>query len=383
MPNHKREPNKSVLFAILYVGWVTLGAFNVLLLPVNFEVPHLAEWGLAWVMDVYHLAWFVFGLALLYGLFKAKRWTVAGLYWYLIIGLAVSWLVALSIVSDPMAYFGEYFRHIALESGSDFQVDPRKIGPYLLIGPSLATVIHLLLGFFFWRGRSYFDGKKLTEKNAYYVPSDKNRKKGMYWMVVPPLLYLSSLICFVIGFAVLGAFVDYPPVVTNLIGLSFAAIAILALVLMIIGIPIGLVYMAKREEKKSAKWDESSGKGKNSAVPEKVKKWNWGAAGFGILWGAHYRVWQAFLYIIPFALNNIAAPQEWKVLFNVVFSTALLFVLGWKGSEWAWQQSKWQSVDQFMKSQKKWELWGAIFVSLWVMLIIAVVPGIFLASESF
>ena len=36
----------------------------------------------------------------------------------------------------------------------------------------------------------------------------------------------------------------------------------------------------------------------------------------------------------------------------------MCFVLGAKGSEWAWQNKRWDSVEHFQRVQKKWALWG-------------------------
>jgi hypothetical protein len=88
-------------------------------------------------------------------------------------------------------------------------------------------------------------------------------------------------------------------------------------------------------------------------VPKEVKKWNWGAFFLGWIWGIGNRVWISFLLFIP--IVNIVMP----------------FVLGAKGSEWAWKKKDWESVEHFKSVQKKWGWWGfGIFLFVLVLDII-------------
>ena len=47
-------------------------------------------------------------------------------------------------------------------------------------------------------------------------------------------------------------------------------------------------------------------------------------------------------------------------------------ILGVKGSEWAWQNRRFESVEQFKTVQKKWAMWGVIIFALVILLIPAV-----------
>ena len=38
----------------------------------------------------------------------------------------------------------------------------------------------------------------------------------------------------------------------------------------------------------------------------------------------------------------------------------MLFVLGAKGSRWAWRNGRWDSVEHFKRVQRLWAIWGAI-----------------------
>jgi hypothetical protein len=95
--------------------------------------------------------------------------------------------------------------------------------------------------------------------------------------------------------------------------------------------------------KSTINYDERSGKGVASEMPKEIKGWNWGAAGLGWVWGIFNNTWLAFLEFIPY------------------LGIAWWIVLGIKGSEWAWQNKKWESVEQFKRYQKKWNNWGIIF----------------------
>jgi hypothetical protein len=79
---------------------------------------------------------------------------------------------------------------------------------------------------------------------------------------------------------------------------------------------------------------------KASASPPEVKGWNWGAFLLPWIWGLSHRVWLSLLCFIPFV------------------GIIMAFVLGEKGNEWAWQNQKWNSIEHFKRTQKRWALWA-------------------------
>jgi hypothetical protein len=100
--------------------------------------------------------------------------------------------------------------------------------------------------------------------------------------------------------------------------------------------------------------ENTSGQGKDSVVPLEIQTWNWGAFFLNALWGLFNRTYIAMLCIIP------------------VINVLLAFVLGFKGNEWAWQNKRWKSVEQFQRVQK---IWGIIGI---VTFLVGALIGIFL-----
>lgn len=98
----------------------------------------------------------------------------------------------------------------------------------------------------------------------------------------------------------------------------------------------------------------TSGQGFSSEVPLELKGWNWGAFSLTWLWGISNRVWISLIALIPFPLISIA----------------MMIILGIKGNEWAWQYRKWDSIEQFKKSQRKWKFWGIASLFAPIVLII-------------
>lgn len=86
----------------------------------------------------------------------------------------------------------------------------------------------------------------------------------------------------------------------------------------------------------------NSGLGERSrAVPlEIADKWNWGAFLFPIIWGIANRVYQALWCFIP------------------VVGFLYRFHLGSKGNAFAWKNKYWESVDEFILTQRKWAIWS-------------------------
>jgi len=106
--------------------------------------------------------------------------------------------------------------------------------------------------------------------------------------------------------------------------------------------------------------ENTSGQGKAAVVPAEVARWNWGAFLLHVIWGIGNKTYIALLALVPFV--NVVMP----------------FVLGAKGSAWAWRNKRWESVEQFQRVQRKWAIWGAVtFVA-----VIATVAALFFSITS-
>jgi hypothetical protein len=78
------------------------------------------------------------------------------------------------------------------------------------------------------------------------------------------------------------------------------------------------------------------------AVPPEIDRWNWGAFLLNWIWGVGNNTFIALLTLIPF------------------FGLVMPFVLGAKGSAWAWRNGRWDSVDHFKRVQRLWAIWGTV-----------------------
>ncbi|MDO8329856.1 MAG: hypothetical protein Q7T36_05225 [Fluviicoccus sp.] len=86
----------------------------------------------------------------------------------------------------------------------------------------------------------------------------------------------------------------------------------------------------------------TSGMGKDYPIPEGVSGWSWGAFCWNWIWGLGNKTYIALLAMFPY----------------IGFLVALW--MGFKGREMAWQNKRWDSVEHFNQSQRKWSMWAAI-----------------------
>jgi len=93
-----------------------------------------------------------------------------------------------------------------------------------------------------------------------------------------------------------------------------------------------------------------SGKGKKSIFPPELKGWNWGAFFWNWIWGLGNKTYIALLMFVPFV--------------NII----MVFVLGAKGNEWAWQNKTWKDVEHFKQVQRKWAWSGLLFLVLSIII---------------
>ena len=100
-------------------------------------------------------------------------------------------------------------------------------------------------------------------------------------------------------------------------------------------------------------------KNSNNNIPQSVKGWNWGAFMYNIWWGIGNKTYLPLLCLIP--------------IFNIVW----IFVVGFKGNEWAWQKGDYKDVETFRAVQNTWDKAGLVsfivnvlFVILYIIFIL-------------
>ena len=90
-------------------------------------------------------------------------------------------------------------------------------------------------------------------------------------------------------------------------------------------------------------------------IPPEIDRWNWGAFFLSWIWGLGNGTPIALLTLVP------------------LVGFVMIFVLGAKGSRWAWRNKRWDSVEHFKRVQRKWAIAGVI---VWI-------AGIALFAASF
>ncbi|MEI6378358.1 MAG: hypothetical protein WCO55_01745 [Candidatus Falkowbacteria bacterium] len=114
---------------------------------------------------------------------------------------------------------------------------------------------------------------------------------------------------------------------------------VLSVVMWFFSFPAGLILWFK---KPLTKIDPASGLGKAGRLPANIKGWNWGAAGWPIVWGLVNFSWISLIGMIP--------------VVNLVW----WIYLGKQGNKLAWQKNKWESSEHFIAQQAKWKIAGII-----------------------
>ena len=98
----------------------------------------------------------------------------------------------------------------------------------------------------------------------------------------------------------------------------------------------------------------------NSMVPNEIKKWNWGAFMYNMVWGIGNKSYITLLCLVP--ILNIIWP----------------FVCGAKGNEWAWKNGNYSNTREFFLVQDTWNRAG--FVTFIIAIIFIVIYVLFFAA---
>jgi Pentapeptide repeats (8 copies) len=106
----------------------------------------------------------------------------------------------------------------------------------------------------------------------------------------------------------------------------------------------------------------SSGQGKSSRVPPRLKGWNWGAFLLPWFWFMPNQVWGGIL------LWLLSFIPGWNIFFAVIFGIAF----GRNGNEWAWKARPWDNLETFKQHQRAWAIAGflvwssGLLITLWL-----------------
>src|ERR1700761_8586687 len=99
-------------------------------------------------------------------------------------------------------------------------------------------------------------------------------------------------------------------------------------------------------------------------IPAEIDRWNWGAFLLNWIWGIGNNTFIALLMLIP------------------VVGLVMPFVLGAKGSVWAWRNGQWRSIEHFKRVQRLWAIWGAVIWLVAIVLFGGIFFGVFYALKS-
>ena len=99
-------------------------------------------------------------------------------------------------------------------------------------------------------------------------------------------------------------------------------------------------------------------------IPPELDRWNWGAFLLNWIWGIGNNSFIALLTLVP----------------GIGF--IMMFVLGAKGSRWAWRNGRWDSIEHFGRVQRQWAIWGVIVWLAATVLFGGLFGGVFYVLEN-
>lgn len=99
-------------------------------------------------------------------------------------------------------------------------------------------------------------------------------------------------------------------------------------------------------------------------IPAELDRWNWGAFLLNWIWGIGNSVFIALLMFVP--------------LVNIV----MIFVLGARGSRWAWRNRAWRDAEHFLSVQRKWAIAGVIVWAGTLLLAVGLAFGVISALKN-
>jgi hypothetical protein len=113
----------------------------------------------------------------------------------------------------------------------------------------------------------------------------------------------------------------------------------------------------------------TSGTGRDAYVPREIRrKYNVAAFLTTLLWSGPNKAWPGFLAAVPILLWRLDVLPE-----GVAAIPGLMISIwaGMHGNEWAWRYRRWDSVERFLRVQRRWA-WASVAFTVLVVILIAI-----------
>jgi hypothetical protein len=187
----------------------------------------------------------------------------------------------------------------------------------------------------------------LTAKG--YAPKEKNQRsqwqKGVYWTK-----YL--MFTFAPGGVVIDAWINVPLAGFGSYIKYFSGKKELQVILKELETFLGNSGTGGENEWLTKPVPSMNAAGSTAALPDELNKWSWAAFLWGPVWAIGHGVWIGLLTLIPYV------------------GFVMIFVMGAKGNQWAWEKNKYDSWEQFAAKQKTWlKAWFLIVGALFALAI--------------
>ncbi len=93
-------------------------------------------------------------------------------------------------------------------------------------------------------------------------------------------------------------------------------------------------------------------------LEQELEKFNWGAFLCALIWGLGHNCWWCLL-LIPISLIPYVG-----IVFTIIFS----FFMGNYGNKIAWKYKKWESLEEFRKTQRQWVIISLLITSFLIII---------------
>jgi Flp pilus assembly protein TadD len=216
---------------------------------------------------------------------------------------------------------------------------------YFCFSPFIVFSIIALVGLLSKETRQkFFSAKNISEEKAFKLAVlPKDRKRGVIALIVSAIVFVMVICAYIVLILFIAKIAQESrsDIQNAIIGLGSIVLALFfysSLFAMINGILVTLRFQALSSDA-SVEKDFSD-------LPYKFHGWSWAGFSLGWVWGVYHRVYFSYLALIP------------------IIGFFVRIVLGAKGYEYAWKRIKYANADHFLKSQKNWNWWGLMKLSL-------------------
>lgn len=101
-----------------------------------------------------------------------------------------------------------------------------------------------------------------------------------------------------------------------------------------------------------------------------IGRWSWGGAAitFWYVISMRFGIWWVLLTVALLITASSLTQNSGTSWLGILLYLAIFLYVGFNARKWSWHTRKWDNLEQFLQTQRAWDIWGIIICVLGLLI---------------